>query len=86
MNGSGRNGDGCDGNPFVNNRYAELPLQIFTGLHQLLGGAGNLIIYILVKHPKIGMGAIHQTDAHRYRADIQIHFGDHLIGFLHFTT
>ncbi|MNI42280.1 hypothetical protein D3C73_965640 [compost metagenome] len=80
------NGNWRDGDPLVDNRHAELPFQLFARLHELLGGTGNFIINILVKYAHIGMGAVHQANAHRYGAHIQVHFGDHLIRFLHFTT
>ncbi|MNC40787.1 hypothetical protein D3C75_895200 [compost metagenome] len=80
----GGNGDRSDRYPLVDDRHTELPLQIFAGFDQLLGGAGDFVIYILIEHTHICVGAVHQADSHRNGTDIQIHFPDHFIRFLYF--
>ncbi|MNW03981.1 hypothetical protein D3C71_1999950 [compost metagenome] len=61
-----------------------MALQVFAGFDQMLGGAGDFIIYILVKNLQVRMRAVQQADAHGDGAHIQVHFADHLVGFLHF--
>ena len=73
--------DRGDRNALVDDRDAQLALDLLTGRNQLLRAAGDLIIHLVRKHVDVVAGEVSQRNAHRDRADVKVLLLDHLDGF-----
>ena len=69
--------DGCDRDPFVNDRDAVGALDLLTGCHQMFGTACDLIVDLLRRTVYVVVGAIEEGQSHRDRADVEIFVVDH---------
>ena len=76
---------GGDGDAFVDDGDAELPLNGLAGGHQVLGPAGDLVIDLLTGGLWIGIGAVQQGDAHGNGTHVQMLLVDHMYGIQNFV-
>ena len=81
----GHQGHGGDGDAFVDDGDAELPLNGLAGGHQVLGPAGDLVIDLLTGGLWIGIGAVQQGDAHGNGTHVQMLLVDHMYGIQNFV-
>ena len=81
----GHKSHGGDGDAFVDDGDAELPLNGLAGGHQVLGPAGDLVIDLLTGGLWIGIGAVQQGDAHGNGTHVQMLLVDHMYGIQNFV-
>ena len=70
-----------NGDTLVHDRNTVFLRDILPGLHQILGQACHLIIYILTENIQITVGAVQQVNTHGNGTHVQIFLLYHLIGF-----
>ena len=73
-------GDGSHRDALVDNGNAKLRLNVLSGLHQVLGGGGDLVVDLLTGHLGVGVAAVQQRDTHGDGADIQVLLVNHVNG------
>ena len=73
--------DRGDRDALVDDRDAELALDLLARGDQLFRAAGDLVINLIRQHIDIVAGEVAQRNAHRDCADIEVFLLDHLNGF-----
>ena len=76
----GHQGHGGDRDAFVDDRDAELRLDIPAGAHQLVRRGGDLVVDLPAGGVGIRVAAVQQADAHGDGAHVQVLVVDHLDG------
>ena len=77
---SSDDGDGCDGDPLVDDGHPVFHAEFVADLHEVTGESDDLVVDLPAQGVQVGIDAVEEADPHRDRPDIQVLMGDHLVG------
>ena len=73
-------GDRGDGNAFIDDGDAVLPLDVLTGLYEMFRFADDLLVDAVAGPVDVRVGAVEQGDTHRDGSDVEVFLVDHVYG------
>ena len=79
--GSHQHGNRCDADSFIYDRNTVLLFDEFTGFHQVLGLAVNLVINLFAGLVDVAVTAVQERNTHGDGTDIQVFLLNHGYGF-----
>ena len=78
--------NGGDADAFVYDRHTKFASYIVACFNQIASICGDFIIYLFAAGIDVAVGAVEQTDAHSYSADIEVFLLNHFVGFVDFKN